>query len=77
MDLAAAAMIGGGIAAGAAAIGAALGVGNVVSSTLEGVARQPDAKGSLQGLMFIGVGLTDVLPLLTWLIALIMVFSKM
>lgn len=76
MDLGSAAMIGAGIAAGAAAIGAALGIGNVVSRTIDGVARQPEAKSSLQGIMFIGVGLTDVLPLLTWLIAILMVFTK-
>jgi F-type H+-transporting ATPase subunit c len=75
MDLGAASMIGAGIAAGAAAIGAALGVGGVVSRTLEGVARQPEAKNALQGIMFLGVGLTDVLPLLTWLIALLMFFG--
>ncbi|RNC28881.1 MAG: ATP synthase subunit c [Candidatus Dichloromethanomonas elyunquensis] len=76
MDLHAAAMIGAGIAAGAAALGASLGNGNVISRTLEGVARQPEAKGALQGIMFIGVGLIEALPLLTWVIALLMVFVK-
>jgi hypothetical protein len=52
MDMSAAAMLGAGIAAGAAALGASLGNGNVISRTIEGVARQPEAKGSLQGIMF-------------------------
>jgi F-type H+-transporting ATPase subunit c len=74
MVIGAAAMIGAGIAAGAAALGASLGNGGVIRSTIEGVARQPEAKGSLQGIMFIGVGLIEALPLLTWVIALLMVF---
>ncbi|MDR1961435.1 MAG: F0F1 ATP synthase subunit C [Gracilibacteraceae bacterium] len=76
MDVSAAAMIGAGIAAGAAAIGAGFGNGFVIKSTIESVARQPEAKGSLQGIMFIGVGLIEALPLLTWVIALIMIFVK-
>jgi F-type H+-transporting ATPase subunit c len=76
MDVQAAAMIGAGIAAGAAAIGASLGNGGVIRSTVEGVARQPEAKSSLQTLMFIGVGLIEALPLLTWVIAILMVFVK-
>ncbi|MGI5901817.1 MAG: F0F1 ATP synthase subunit C [Desulfitobacteriia bacterium] len=76
MDMSAAAMIGAGIAAGAAAFGASLANGNVISSAINGVARQPEAKGSLQGMMFIGVGLIEALPLLTWVIALLMIFVK-
>ncbi|MCL1853384.1 MAG: F0F1 ATP synthase subunit C [Peptococcaceae bacterium] len=76
MELAAAAMIGAGIAAGAAALGASLGNGNVISRTLEGMARQPEAKNDLRATMFIGVGLIEALPLLTWVIAILMVFLK-
>lgn len=76
MDMSAAAMLGAGIAASAAALGASFANGNVISRTIEGVARQPEAKGSLQGIMFIGVGLIEALPLLTWVIALLMVFTK-
>ena len=76
MDMAAAAMIGAGIAAGAAALGASIGNGNVIARTIEGISRQPEAKSSLQGVMFIGVGLIEALPLLTWVIALLMVFTK-
>ncbi|ADY57539.1 ATP synthase F0 subcomplex C subunit [Syntrophobotulus glycolicus DSM 8271] len=76
MDVSAAAMIGAGLAAGFAALGASLGNGNVISRAIEGTARQPEAKGSLQGMMFIGVGLIEALPLLTWVIALLMLFTK-
>jgi len=76
MDMSAAAMIGVGIAAGAAALGASIGNGNVISSAISGIARQPEAKGTLQGLMFIGVGLIEALPLLTWVVAILMFFTK-
>lgn len=76
MELGAAALIGAGIAGAGAAIGAALGLGNVVSRTLDGIARQPEARGSLMATMFVGAGLTDVLPLLTWLLALLMMFMR-
>lgn len=76
MDVSAAATIGAGIAAGLAALGASLGNGNVIASTIQGIARQPEAKATLQSSMFIGVGLIEALPLLTWVIALLLIFTK-
>ncbi|NMA68326.1 MAG: F0F1 ATP synthase subunit C, partial [Desulfitobacterium sp.] len=55
MDVSAAASLSAGIAAGLAALGASFAIGRVVTKTIEGVARQPEAKGSLQPIMFIGV----------------------
>ncbi len=75
MDASAFAALGAGIAAGLAALGASIGNGNVISKTVEGISRQPEAKGSLQGTMFIGVGLVEVLPLLAWVIALLLSFK--
>ncbi|HWJ02614.1 MAG TPA: F0F1 ATP synthase subunit C [Verrucomicrobiae bacterium] len=63
------AALGAGIAAGLAALGASIGNGNVISKTLEGMARQPEAGGTLRTTMFIGVGLIEALPLLTWVLA--------
>ena len=76
MDVSAAAALGAGIAAGLAALGASLGNGSVISKTVEGIARQPEAKSSLQSTMFVGVGLIEALPLLTWVLALILMFTK-
>ncbi len=72
MDVHAAAALGAGIAAGLAALGASIGNGNVISKTVEGISRQPEAKGSLQGTMFIGVGLIEALPLLAWVVGLLL-----
>ena len=43
------------IAIGLAAVGAGVGNGLIVSKTVEGMARQPEARGMLQTTMFIGV----------------------
>jgi F-type H+-transporting ATPase subunit c len=76
MDVHAAAALAAGLAAGLAALGAGLGNGSVVTKTLEGIARQPEAKSSLTTTMFVGVGLVEVLPLLTWVLALLLMFTK-
>lgn len=75
MNPQAAAALGAGIAAGLAALGASIGNGNVISKTVEGIARQPEAKASLQATMFIGVGLIEALPLLSWVVALLLMFT--
>jgi F-type H+-transporting ATPase subunit c len=69
-------LIGVGVAAGAAAVGAAIGASNVIARTLEGIARQPEAKNDLRGTMFIGIGLVEAMPILTWVLALLMFFMS-
>ena len=59
----------GAIAIGLAALGAGLGNGMIVSKTVEGIARQPELKGSLQGTMFIGVALVEAVPIIAAVIA--------
>ncbi len=57
------------IAIGLGAFGAALGNGLVVSRTVESIARQPEAKGTLQTTMFIGVGIIEAIPIITVVLA--------
>ncbi|MCE4957593.1 MULTISPECIES: F0F1 ATP synthase subunit C [Staphylococcaceae] len=57
------------IAIGLAALGASLGVSNIVARTVEGVARQPESRGPLMTIMFIGVGLVEALPIIAVVIA--------
>lgn len=57
------------IAVGLAALGAGIGNGLIVSRTVEGIARQPELKGSLQTTMFIGVALVEALPIIAVVIA--------
>ena len=53
----------------AAGIAASIGNGMVISKTLEGMARQPEMAGTLRGTMFIGVGLIEAVPIISVVIA--------
>ncbi|MFN2568204.1 MAG: ATP synthase F0 subunit C [Candidatus Dormibacteria bacterium] len=53
------ALIAAGLALGGGAIGAAVGDGLAGNATIAGVARQPEAKGGLQQIMFLIVGLVE------------------
>lgn len=55
------AMIGGGLALGGGAIGAAVGDGLAGSQTIAGIARQPEAQGRLYSTMFLIVGLCEAM----------------
>ena len=73
MDAEAARLLG----AGLAAIGvgmAALGVGNVFGSFLESALRNPAAADSEQGRLFIGFAAAELLGLLAFVVAMILLF---
>lgn len=57
------------IAIGLSALGAGIGNGLIVSRTIEGVARQPELRSTLQTIMFIGVALVEALPIIGVVIA--------
>ena len=63
------ALFGAGLAAGFAAIGTGIGNGLVISKTLESMARQPELSGQLRTTMFIGVGLTEAVPIIAAVIS--------
>jgi F-type H+-transporting ATPase subunit c len=65
------------LAAGLAALGvgvAALGVGNVFGKFLEGALRNPSAADSQQGRLFIGFAAAELLGLLAFVVAMILLF---
>ncbi len=65
------------IGAGLAAIGAgmaAIGVGNVFGSFLEGALRNPGAADAQQGRLFIGFAGAELLGLLSFVVAMILIF---
>ena len=73
MDAEAAKLIG----AGLAAIGAGLaagGVGNVFGSFLQGALRNPGAADGQQGRLFIGFAAAELLGLLAFGVAMILIF---
>jgi len=59
------------IAVGLGALGAGVGNGLIVSKTVEGVARQPELRGQLQTIMFIGIGLVEAVPIIGVVIAIL------
>lgn len=70
----------GGFAAGAlmlgmAAIGAALGVGNLGNSYLQAIARQPEMLPLLRTQMFIVLGLIDAIPMMAVGIGMYIIFA--
>lgn len=72
MELAAGAAIGMALAAGLGALGAGIGDGIAGGKLLEGVARQPEARGTLMTLFFISVGLIESLPIIAIVIGFIL-----
>lgn len=65
-------VIAAGICMFGAAIGACIGDGMVISKTLEGMARQPELSGQLRTTMFIGVGLVEAMPIISFVVALLL-----
>lgn len=55
------ALVGGGLALGGGAMGAAIGDGLAGSSTIQGVARQPEAQSRLMTIFFLTVGLCEAM----------------
>ena len=70
------AVVGIGLLIGLGALGAGIGDGLVSSRVVEGTARQPEARGSLLGIMFISVGIIEALPIIALGIALFVLFAN-
>jgi len=75
MELGSLAHLGSGLAIGLGAIGPGIGVGILAGKALEGMARQPEATGTLRTTMFIGIAFAEAIALYSFVIS-IMLFSK-
>lgn len=64
------------LAIGLSAFAAAMADGQVTSKAIEGIARQPEAKGSIMTTMFISVGLIESIPIIAAVIAIVLVFAN-
>ncbi|MBV9840253.1 MAG: F0F1 ATP synthase subunit C [Sphingomonadaceae bacterium] len=73
MDLASAKVIGAGLAAIGVGL-SALGVGNVFGSFLESALRNPAAADGQQGRLFIGFAAAELLGLIAFVVAIIILF---
>lgn len=74
MEAAALAYLAAGLGAGIAAIGAGIGIGWLASSSMEGVARQPESGDDIRGLMIVSAGLIEGVALFALIICLLLVF---
>lgn len=67
--------LGAGLCMGIGAIGPAIGEGNAVSKALEGMARQPEAAGTLRSTMIMGCAITETTGIYSLLIAFMILFA--
>ena len=74
--LKAACAIGAGLCMGIGAIGPAIGEGNAVGKALEGMARQPEATGTLRTNMILGCAITESTGIYSLVVALLLLFVK-
>jgi len=58
-DFVAIARMGAGLGAGIAVIGAGIGIGNIGSSALESIARQPEAVGDIRSNMILAIAFIE------------------
>jgi F-type H+-transporting ATPase subunit c len=55
-------------------VGAAIGLGNIFSSAISAIARNPSAEPKMAKYIFIGAGFTESMGLFSLVIALILIF---
>ena len=63
-----------GLGAAFGAIGPGVGVGYLIGKTIEGVSRQPELRGDLQGMMFLGLALTEAITFYALLMSFVAFF---
>ena len=68
--------IGAGLCMGIGAIGPGVGEGNAVGKALEGMARQPEATGTLRTNMILGCAITESTGIYSLVVALLLLFVK-
>lgn len=74
MDLAAAKMIGAGMAV-IALFGVGIGLGNIFSNLITAIARNPSAKGEVMPVGLLGFALTESIALMAFVTAMMILFS--
>lgn len=74
MDLAAAKMLGAGLAV-IGVIGAGIGIGNVFAAFIQAVGRNPSARGEVFTMTMLGFALVEAIALFALVIALVILFG--
>ncbi len=74
MEIGAAKMIGAGLAV-IALMGVGIGIGNIFSTLISSVARNPESKKEVFGIAMLGFALTEAVALFALLIAFLILFT--
>ncbi len=74
MDIAAAKLIGAGLAT-IALLGVGIGLGNLFSSLISSIARNPSVKNDLSSVGLLGFALTESIALMAFVIAMLILFK--
>lgn len=75
MDIDSAKTIGMALAVGLGVIGPGIGIGILVSKALEAIGRNPEASGTIQTTMFIGIAFTEALAIFALVVGFIIKFT--
>jgi len=75
MDLDSAKTVGMALAVGLGVIGPGIGIGILVSKALEAIGRNPEAAGTIQTTMFIGIAFTEALAIFALVVGFIIKFT--
>ena len=75
MDLDAAKTLGFALVVGLGVIGPGIGLGILVSKALEAIGRNPEASGTIQTTMFIGIAVTEALAIFALVVGFIIKFT--
>ncbi len=67
-------LVGGGMAAGLACLGAGMGIGRLAASSVESIARQPEATGEIRGAMILTAALIEGVCLFSVVTGILMIF---
>ena len=74
--VAAASVIGAAIAVGFAGIGPGIGQGNAAGQAVEGIARQPEAEGTIRGTLLLSFAFMEALTIYGLVVALSLLFAN-
>lgn len=64
-----------GIAYGLAAIGPGIGIGYLVGQSVQAMARQPEAAGTVRTTMFLGIAFAEALALIGFVVFILLKFA--
>lgn len=64
-----------GLAAGIGVLGPGIGIGVLVGKALEAIGRNPEAAGTIQATMFIGIAFVEALAIFALVVAFIIKFA--